>query len=166
VPTQSGKDLLLKGTGAPLLAVPTPAMLGEEEAAAAAAEAAAQRHREQSACETEETRLFQALHTLRQSLAAAADIAPTMVLSDTALWEMVRQRPDEPRHLSRCEGCSVAFIERYGQAFVDEIVQFCGREGAILTAGTAWRSARSANTASLRDAPHLAPLLTQPKASL
>jgi ribonuclease D len=50
-----------------------------------------------------------------QAAAAAAAVAPSQLLSDFSLWEMVRLRPGQPAALAHCQGCSELFVRTNGQ---------------------------------------------------
>ena len=52
---------------------------------------------------------------LPQAAAAAAGVAPSQLLTDFALWEMVRRRPANCTALASCSGCSELFIRSHGQ---------------------------------------------------
>ncbi len=52
---------------------------------------------------------------LPQVAAAAAGVAPSQLLTDFALWEMVRRRPANCTALASCSGCSELLIRSHGQ---------------------------------------------------
>jgi ATP-dependent DNA helicase RecQ len=169
VPTPKGLQFLNSTDSGPFMAAPTPAMLEEQqyealrvEAAAAAAAAAAQ----VGAAETEVQNLYHKLAELRQLLASTADIAPTMILSDGALWEIARKRPSDLTLLAGCEGCSNHFIQKYGAAFIAIVVEFCDHS-ANLNADSGWKTASrptSARPASGSALPAgFSKLLSEPK---
>ncbi|GAB4814000.1 hypothetical protein N2152v2_001046 [Parachlorella kessleri] len=120
-----------------VLALPT-GMRQEERQQQQAAQEAAIVAAEQDALRAEEHRLFKHLADLRKHLAAGAGVAPSMLLSDFALWEVVRKRPDQAPHLRSCEGCTQAFIQQHGQALVAAVLDFC-RTSTLLSAGVAWQ---------------------------
>lgn len=61
-----------------------------------------------------------------QAAATAAGVAPSQLLSDFSLWEIVNKRPGELAGLASCSGCSEHFIRSHGAAFVRAVVHFCG----------------------------------------
>lgn len=64
------------------------------------------------ACQTQSNPLFA---LVPQSAAAAAGVAPSQLVSDFSLWEMVRLRPGQAAALQHCQGCSEVFVRAYGQ---------------------------------------------------
>ena len=69
----------------------------------------------------EDEALFQRLRTLRRRLADERGLRPYMVFSDATLREMVRARPADQNELLNVMGVGTVKLERYGEAFLDEI---------------------------------------------
>ncbi|HSG08558.1 MAG TPA: HRDC domain-containing protein, partial [Longimicrobiales bacterium] len=65
--------------------------------------------------------LFQRLRTLRKRLADRQGVPAYIVFSDKVLWEMATRRPGTPVELLDVPGVGPAKLERYGQAFLDEV---------------------------------------------
>ena len=65
--------------------------------------------------------LFQRLRVLRKSLADSAHVPPYVVFSDKTLRAMVRRRPRTLEDLLQVPGVGQTKLQRYGQAFLDEI---------------------------------------------
>jgi ATP-dependent DNA helicase RecQ len=63
--------------------------------------------------------LFQALRSLRKTLADGESVPAYIVFSDKVLREMVARRPGSPRELLEVPGVGPAKLERYGEAFLE-----------------------------------------------
>lgn len=161
VSTTLGKDFLASHSPGPIMAVLTAAMKKEEKWVVEAQQAAEKAQQGDSVVKDEVEKLYRELVQLRQGIAASADIAPTMILSDMALRQVAEKRPSDVNHLRSCEGCGLAFIQRYGAAFVAAINSFCSNS-SVLKVGNGWRSARPVTVSSALP-PHLEKLLAEPK---
>ena len=166
--TAAGKEWLQSHT--PILTAPlTPEMQSEEKLIADAATAVKEREAAQSAVrDGAAQQLYDKLFAVRQQIAIAADLAPTMLLTDAALWEIARKRPDDVRHLSGCEGCGGAFIQQHGAAFVKTVVEHTG--GSSFNSNNnsnGWRTTRPASATTgvshSEQPPYVAKLLNEPK---
>ncbi|MDO4798501.1 MAG: RecQ family ATP-dependent DNA helicase [Coriobacteriales bacterium] len=69
----------------------------------------------------EDEELFQRLRTLRRRLADEGGLRPYMVFSDATLREMASARPASEQELLAVMGVGKVKLERYGEAFLDEI---------------------------------------------
>lgn len=69
----------------------------------------------------EDERLFQRLRALRKQLADEYHVLPYMVFSDATLRAMVRRRPANVEELLEVFGVGRAKLQRYGDAFLEEI---------------------------------------------
>ena len=69
----------------------------------------------------EDERLFQRLRALRKQLADEYSVRPYMVFSDATLRAMVRRRPANVEELLKVSGVGCAKLQRYGDAFLEEI---------------------------------------------
>ena len=69
----------------------------------------------------EDERLFQRLRALRKQLADEYSVRPYMVFSDATLRAMVRRRPANVEELLEVSGVGRAKLQRYGDAFLEEI---------------------------------------------
>ncbi len=69
--------------------------------------------------------LFQALRTLRRELADAANVPPYVVFSDRTLVEMATYCPQSPARLLEMEGVGQVKLERYGEAFLALLRDYC-----------------------------------------
>ena len=69
----------------------------------------------------EDERLFQRLRALRKQLADEFRVPPYMVFSDATLRAMVRRRPTSEEELLQVSGVGRAKLQRYGDAFLEEI---------------------------------------------
>ncbi|MCH4083540.1 MAG: ATP-dependent DNA helicase [Olsenella sp.] len=65
--------------------------------------------------------LFQRLRALRKRLAHQMGVPPYVVFTDATLRAMVRRRPRDEEALLQVPGVGQKRLERYGQAFLDEI---------------------------------------------
>ena len=69
----------------------------------------------------EDERLFQRLRALRKQLADEYHVLPYIVFSDATLRAMVRRRPANVEELLEVSGVGRAKLQRYGDAFLEEI---------------------------------------------
>ena len=67
--------------------------------------------------------LFERLRALRKSIADAAGIPPYVVFSDKTLRDMCAKRPSTPAQFLDVNGVGEAKLERYGDAFLEEIAK-------------------------------------------
>ncbi len=65
--------------------------------------------------------LFQRLRTLRKALADRQNVPAYIVFSDQVLREMALRRPSTPGELLAVPGVGPTKLERYGEAFLEEI---------------------------------------------
>lgn len=68
--------------------------------------------------------LWDALRELRQKLAKQQDIPAYMIFHDSTLQQMVSERPKTLQQLQYISGVGESKLERYGQAFLDEIKKY------------------------------------------
>ncbi len=73
--------------------------------------------------------LFQALRALRRELADAANVPPYVVFSDRTLVEMATYYPLSPERLLDIDGVGRVKLERYGEAFLAVIREYCAARG-------------------------------------
>ena len=69
----------------------------------------------------EDERLFQRLRALRKQLADEYHVLPYMVFSGATLQAMMRRRPANVEELLEVSGVGRAKLQRYGDAFLEEI---------------------------------------------
>ena len=69
----------------------------------------------------EDERLFQRLRALRKQLADEYHVLPYMIFSDATLRAMVRRRPANVEELLEVPGVGRAKLQRYGDAFLEEV---------------------------------------------
>jgi ATP-dependent DNA helicase RecQ len=67
--------------------------------------------------------LFQRLRALRKRLADAQGVPAYIVFSDQVLWDMVELRPSTPAQLLGVSGVGPAKLERYGEDFLEVLVE-------------------------------------------
>lgn len=67
--------------------------------------------------------LFERLRALRKSIADTAGIPPYVVFSDKTLRDMCAKRPSTPAQFLNVNGVGEAKLERYGDAFLEEIAK-------------------------------------------
>jgi ATP-dependent DNA helicase RecQ len=77
----------------------------------------------QQRLDAEETRLWEALRTLRKQLAQEQDVPPYVIFHDATLMEMVLYRPLSAEQLRRLSGVGERKLELYGQPFLDLIAE-------------------------------------------
>lgn len=73
--------------------------------------------------------LFQALRELRRELADAANVPPYVVFSDRTLVEMATYCPQTPQRLLDMDGVGQVKLDRYGQAFLAVLREYCAVHG-------------------------------------
>ncbi len=79
---------------------------------------------ERVAFDEEGEELFQRLRTLRKRIADESGLRPYMVFSDATLRDMVRRSPSTKDELLAVTGVGEVKLERYGDAFLEEIRDF------------------------------------------
>lgn len=73
---------------------------------------------------TKDDPLFEQLRVLRMQLAQEAGVPPFVVFSDKTLQDMVSKMPLTDEAFLEVNGVGLAKLERYGQAFIEEIKNF------------------------------------------
>lgn len=73
---------------------------------------------------TKDNPLFEQLRTLRMQLAQEAGVPPFVVFSDKTLQDMVNKMPLTEEAFLEVNGVGLAKLERYGEAFMEEIKDF------------------------------------------
>ncbi len=66
------------------------------------------------------------LKGLRKSIADAAGVPPYIIFADKSLIEMARVRPCDPESFGTITGVGEHKLNKYGPAFIGEILSFCG----------------------------------------
>ncbi len=84
--------------------------------------------------------LFDRLRALRRKLAQAEDVPPYVVFSDRTLREMSDRMPMSPRDMLAVSGVGEIKLRRYGEAFLQCILQFAQKHPAA--SGGKWKHAR------------------------
>lgn len=79
-----------------------------------------------------EQSVFEALRAWRRTLAAEWDVAPYVVLPDTALWELVRTRPATLEGLREVKGIGDRRAERFGTSLLESLAAACATAGLPL----------------------------------
>ena len=69
--------------------------------------------------------LFEALRRLRRQLAERDRVPPYVVFADSTLLEMCRYCPQSREELRRIKGVGEMKLDRYGDAFIDELSRLC-----------------------------------------
>ncbi|OKL41347.1 DNA helicase RecQ [Pontibacter flavimaris] len=72
--------------------------------------------------------LFEKLRTLRKSLADEYGVPPYVVFTDATLQEMAAERPTNKIAMLAISGVGAQKYERYGDAFITEIIDFINEE--------------------------------------
>lgn len=67
--------------------------------------------------------LFRRLRALRKRLAGEKGVPPYVIFNDATLRAMVRRKPRDPEELLQVPGVGVTKLERYGDAFLEEIAR-------------------------------------------
>ncbi|MGB3617774.1 MAG: DNA helicase RecQ [Catalinimonas sp.] len=80
---------------------------------------------------TEQVRdaLFEKLRTLRKQLADADGVPPYVVFSDKTLADMAAKRPTNRVEMMVVDGVGVNKYEKYGESFINEILEYLQAEG-------------------------------------
>ena len=73
---------------------------------------------------TKDNPLFEQLRALRMELAQEAGVPPFVVFSDKTLQDMVNKMPLTEEAFLEVNGVGLAKLERYGEAFMEEIKNF------------------------------------------
>lgn len=73
---------------------------------------------------TKDNPLFEQLRALRMQLAQEAGVPPFVVFSDKTLQDMVNKMPLTEEAFLEVNGVGLAKLERYGEAFMEEIKNF------------------------------------------
>lgn len=73
---------------------------------------------------TKEDPLFNQLRALRMQLAQEAGVPPFVVFSDKSLRDMAAKMPTTDEQFLEVNGVGAAKLERYGEAFINEILTF------------------------------------------
>lgn len=76
-----------------------------------------------------EEALFQELRQLRRQLAAAENMPPYIIFSDATLNELSVYLPQAPGELERISGFGAVKLRKYGEAFLQCVVDFCATQG-------------------------------------
>jgi ATP-dependent DNA helicase RecQ len=76
-----------------------------------------------------EEALFQELRQLRRQLAAAENMPPYIIFSDATLNELSVYLPQTPDQLERISGFGAVKLRKYGEAFLQCVVDFCATQG-------------------------------------
>jgi ATP-dependent DNA helicase RecQ len=74
--------------------------------------------------------LFEALRTLRKTLADAQNYPPYMIFNDSSLKQMAAKRPCTPEDFRKITGVGDKKLEKYGVIFISEIRRFCEKQGS------------------------------------
>ncbi len=77
-----------------------------------------------SAIVPQEDGLFQALRTLRKSIADSEGVPPFVIFSDKALQDMCVKRPKTSQEFLHVSGVGESKLDRYGEIFIKEISVF------------------------------------------
>jgi ATP-dependent DNA helicase RecQ len=75
--------------------------------------------------------LFEALRTLRKTLADAENYPPYMIFNDSSLKQMAAKRPCTPEDFRKITGVGDKKLESYGGIFISEIKRFCEKQGSF-----------------------------------
>jgi ATP-dependent DNA helicase RecQ len=75
--------------------------------------------------------LFEALRTLRKTLADAENYPPYMIFNDSSLKQMAAKRPCTPEDFRKITGVGDKKLESYGAIFISEIKRFCEKQGSF-----------------------------------
>lgn len=76
-----------------------------------------------------EKELLQILKQVRYGIAQEERVPPYLVLSDSTLMDMATYLPLSATDLERISGFGMYKIERYGQAFLEKVQDYCNLEG-------------------------------------
>lgn len=78
-----------------------------------------------------DTALFEILRSVRKMIAEEEQVPPFVVFSDKTLHEMCRYYPAVPSEMMRISGVGDKKLERYGNAFLDEIKRYLSKNTGI-----------------------------------
>ncbi|MDQ0219182.1 DNA helicase RecQ [Peribacillus cavernae] len=69
--------------------------------------------------------LFEALRTVRRSIAETEKVPPFVIFSDTTLKDMCVRLPQANEEFLRVNGVGENKLKKYGKAFIDAIIAYC-----------------------------------------
>ncbi|MDO9098887.1 MAG: RecQ family ATP-dependent DNA helicase, partial [Candidatus Methanoperedens sp.] len=75
--------------------------------------------------------LFEALRTLRKTLADAENYPPYMIFNDASLKQMAARRPCTPEDFRKITGVGEKKLEKYGAIFIGEVRRFCEKQSSF-----------------------------------
>lgn len=78
-----------------------------------------------------DTALFEILRSARKGIAEEEQVPPFVVFSDKTLHEMCRYYPAMPSEMRRISGVGDKKLEKYGNAFLDEIKRYLSKNPGI-----------------------------------
>ena len=78
-----------------------------------------------------ESSLFEALRTLRMSLARKQGVPPYLVFSDKTLTDMCRKLPENKEEMLGVTGVGEKKFELYGESFLEEIQKYRKKDSAV-----------------------------------
>ena len=87
----------------------------------AAEETQVRNKKDKSPVRPQDEALWEALRTLRSTIAGEAGVPPYIIFHDASLMEMIRQRPSNPEQMKGISGVGAQKLERWGPAFLEEI---------------------------------------------
>jgi ATP-dependent DNA helicase RecQ len=79
-----------------------------------------------------DTGLFEALRTLRRTIAGEKQVPPYVIFSDTTLRELARARPSTPERMHAVYGVGEMKLRDFGQRFLDLIRSHSQKHGLML----------------------------------
>jgi ATP-dependent DNA helicase RecQ len=82
--------------------------------------------------DSDDSGLFEALRTLRKTLADAENYPPYMIFNDASLKQMAALRPCTPLDFRKITGVGDKKLERYGAIFISEIRRFCEKQSSFI----------------------------------
>lgn len=77
--------------------------------------------------------LFELLRQVRREIAAEENVPPYVIFADTTLTEMSQYLPGDKTALRKIKGVGDTKLERYGNAFLQAIIQYAENHGIELT---------------------------------
>ena len=78
-----------------------------------------------------ESSLFEALRTLRMSLARKQGVPPYLVFSDKTLTDMCRKLPENREEMLGVTGVGEKKFESYGERFLEEIRKYRKKDSSV-----------------------------------
>lgn len=93
--------------------------------------------------------LYTRLRELRQEIAQAQGVPAFVVFTDSSLADMCTRLPKTPSQFLEVSGVGEAKLQRYGERFLQEITEFCGKNADLEAAEDSGKSKKKRDRSEL-----------------